>query len=241
MRAPGGTLRIDQPPVALKDNRGDGSGHKRSLWWAMARCWMWRPRGRGAAGGVLSVALETPVYENTSVDLVRVQRELLIRQQAAASLPDVADPRAARRCATATASWRWTATGTAALAPSMCCPMDSSAPAAPSICGPARPSACSPARSLAEGGPPDTRFGVNAPYVLLAQTDRPNADFLVLPTVHGGLSKQDPTGAFAVHGNTVDVRDRVSFGANGYFLLQGRVLRTVDGQGLRQRQPGRRR
>ena len=84
---------------------------------------------------------------------------------------------------------------------------------------------------MAEGGPPDTRFGVNAPYVLLAQTDRPNADFLVLPTVHGGLSKQDPTGAFAVHGNTVDVRDRVSFGANGYFLLQGRVLRTVDGQG----------
>ena len=85
--------------------------------------------------------------------------------------------------------------------------------------------------TVAEGGPPDTRFGVNAPYVLLAQTDRPNADFLVLPTVHGGLSKQDPTGAFAVHGNTVDVRDRVSFGANGYFLLQGRVLRTVDGQG----------
>ena len=83
---------------------------------------------------------------------------------------------------------------------------------------------------MAEGGPPDTRFGVNAPYVLLAQTDRPNADFLVLPTVHGGLSKQDPTGAFAVHGNTVDVRDRVSFGANGYFLLQGRVLRTVDGR-----------
>ena len=32
LRAPGGTLRIDQPPVALKDNRGDGSGHKRSLW-----------------------------------------------------------------------------------------------------------------------------------------------------------------------------------------------------------------
>ena len=29
----------------------------------------------------------------------------------------------------------------------------------------------------------------------------------------------------------MDVRDRVSFGANGYFLLQGRVLRTVDGQG----------
>ena len=27
------------------------------------------------------------------------------------------------------------------------------------------------------------------------------------------------------------MRDRVSFGANGYFLLQGRVLRTVDGQG----------
>ena len=64
--------------------------------------------------------------------------------------------------------------------------------------------------TVAEGGPPDTRFGVNAPYVLLAQTDRPNADFLVLPTVHGGLSKQDPTGAFAVHGNTVDVRDRVA-------------------------------
>ena len=241
LRAPGGTLRIDQPPVALKDNRGDGSGHKRSLWVgdgavldvagraavaldAQGRRYGWvdpggaiviggeidtakgsatsvdafvvlRPgslleasgafaildlpqggsvgvasagdrfrsvpttgctwtarcapaRAAGAAGGVLSVALETPVYENTSVDLVRVQRELLIRQQAAASLPDVADPRAARPCcATATASWRWTATGTAALAPSMCCPMDSSAPAAPSICGPARPSACSPARS----------------------------------------------------------------------------------------------
>ena len=93
---------------------------------------------------------------------------------------------------------------------------------------------------MAEGGPPDTRFGVNAPYVLLAQTDRPNADFLVLPTVHGGLSKQDPTGAFAVHGNTVDVRDRVSFGANGYFLLgQGAAHRGRPR--LRQRQPGRRR
>ena len=109
--------------------------------------------------------------------------------------------------------------------------MDSSAPAARRSAGqPGRPPFAG-AFTVAEGGPPDTRFGVNAPYVLLAQTDRPNADFLVLPTVHGGLSKQDPTGAFAVHGNTVDVRDRVSFGANGYFLLQGRVLRTVDGQG----------
>ena len=109
--------------------------------------------------------------------------------------------------------------------------MDSSAPAARDLRASQAVRLFAGAFTVAEGGPPDTRFGVNAPYVLLAQTDRPNADFLVLPTVHGGLSKQDPTGAFAVHGNTVDVRDRVSFGANGYFLLQGRVLRTVDGQG----------
>ena len=108
--------------------------------------------------------------------------------------------------------------------------MDSSAPAARRSAGqPGRP----PVRRRVHGGRgraagyPVRR---QRAYVLLAQTDRPNADFLVLPTVHGGLSKQDPTGAFAVHGNTVDVRDRVSFGANGYFLLQG-VLRTVDGQG----------
>ena len=181
---------------------------------------------------MLSVALETPVYENTSVDLVRVQRELLIRQQAAASLPDVADPRAARPLLRyghgelALDRYRDSGFGTLNVLS-----MDSSAPAAVDLRASQAVRLFAGAFTVTEGGPPDTRFGVNAPYVLLAQTDRPNADFLVLPTVHGGLSKQDPTGAFAVHGNTVDVRDRVSFGANGYFLLQGRVLRTVDGQG----------
>ena len=60
LRAPGGTLRIDQPPVALKDNRGDGSGPSVRCGWAMARCWMWpdaRPwpwmrRDGGTAGWI---------------------------------------------------------------------------------------------------------------------------------------------------------------------------------------------
>lgn len=182
---------------------------------------------------MLSVALETPVYENTSVDLVRVQRELLIRQQAAASLPDVADPRAARPLLRyghgelALDRYRDSGFGTLNVLSNGFI----SASGAVDLRASQAVRLFAGAFTVAEGGPPDTRFGVNAPYVLLAQTDRPNADFLVLPTVHGGLSKQDPTGAFAVHGNTVDVRDRVSFGANGYFLLQGRVLRTVDGQG----------
>ena len=182
---------------------------------------------------MLSVALETPVCENTSVDLVRVQRELLIRQQAAASLPDVADPRAARPLLRyghgelALDRYRDSGFGTLNVLSNGFI----SASGAVDLRASQAVRLFAGAFTVAEGGPPDTRFGVNAPYVLLAQTDRPNADFLVLPTVHGGLSKQDPTGAFAVHGNTVDVRDRVSFGANGYFLLQGRVLRTVDGQG----------
>ena len=183
------------------------------------------------------MALETPVYENTSVDLVRVQRELLIRQQAAASLPD-------GRSAGGAALLRY---GHGELALDRY--QDSGfgtlnvlsngfiSASAVDLRASQAVRLFAGAFTVAEGGPPDTRFGVNAPYVL-AQTDRPNAD-PVLPT-HGGSCRSR---------TRPGVRGAREHGGCARPGQLRQWLFPVAGQGaahrgrprLRQRQPGRRR
>ncbi|SFB47423.1 filamentous hemagglutinin family N-terminal domain-containing protein [Pseudomonas sp. NFIX10] len=184
-----------------------------------------RSGGTGAAGGSLSVALETPYYRNDAVsDRVLHVRELVLGQNAQAALPgDTAETSADSLVyghgrlgvdqvqSGGFDSLALLSNGLLSIDGDVSLSLDQSLSLY--------------ARSfVTRAAAPDTRAQLNASHVLLSgpAANLPNRDNYVRPVVDGGVSLQTNKAVFSVNADLLDVQGNVTFSSKG-------TVRQADG------------
>jgi filamentous hemagglutinin family protein len=85
--------------------------------------------------------------------------------------------------------------------------------------------------ALAETSAANTHVSLSAPYVRLASPATMGRQFYISPTIRGGTSQQATDATFDVHGSLIDVRDLAYLGARGTINQLGTTL-TVDRRGF---------
>jgi filamentous hemagglutinin family protein len=203
--------------IALSSNNGmrlDGEFHAAS-------------GGVGAAGGSLSVALETPLYDRSTVDdQVRVPRELILSQGAGSASTDSLMSYGSGRLdvdkvsSGGFANLTLLSNGILSFAGDMHLNLPQSL------------QIYTGSLALAEGAPGDSRISLNAPYVRLAGAAARGADVHVRPTIQGGLSVQDSAAQLQVNADLLDLRDVLTLGAHGVLARQQDLALEVDRRGF---------
>ncbi|WP_413790740.1 MULTISPECIES: filamentous haemagglutinin family protein [unclassified Pseudomonas] len=184
-----------------------------------------RSGGTGAAGGSLSVALETPYYRNDAVsDRVLQVRELVLGQNAQATLPgDTAET---------SADSLVYGHGRLGVDQVQSGGFDSLALLSNGLLSIDGDVSLSLGQSLSlyarsfvsSAAAPNTRAQLNASHVLLSgpAANLPNRDNYVRPVVNGGVSLQTNKAVFSVNADLLDVQGNVTFSSKG-------AVRQADG------------
>lgn len=184
-----------------------------------------RSGGTGAAGGSLSVALETPYYRNDAVsDRVLQVRELVLGQNAQAALPgDTAET---------SADSLVYGHGRLGVDQVQSGGFDSLALLSNGLLSIDGDVSLSLGQSLSlyarsfvtRAAAPNTRAQLNASHVLLSgpAANLPNRDNYVRPVVDGGVSLQTNKAVFSVNADLLDVQGNVTFSSKG-------TVRQADG------------
>lgn len=184
-----------------------------------------RSGGTGAAGGSLSVALETPYYRNDAVsDRVLHVRELVLGQNAQAALPgDTAET---------SADSLVYGHGRLGVDQVQSGGFDSLALLSNGLLSIDGDVSLSLGQSLSlyarsfvtRAAAPNTRAQLNASHVLLSgpAANLPNRDNYVRPVVDGGVSLQTNKAVFSVNADLLDVQGNVTFSSKG-------TVRQADG------------
>ncbi|SCZ00146.1 filamentous hemagglutinin family protein [Pseudomonas sp. NFACC37-1] len=184
-----------------------------------------RSGGTGAAGGSLSVALETPYYRNDAVsDRVLQVRELVLGQNAQATLPgDTAE--------TSADSLAY-GHGRLGVDQVQSGGFDSLALLSNGLLSIDGDVSLSLGQNLSlyarsfvtSAAAPNTRAQLNASHVLLSgpAANLPNRDSYVRPVVDGGVSLQTNKAVFSVNADLLDVQGNVTFSSKG-------TVRQADG------------
>ncbi|AZD15689.1 filamentous hemagglutinin family protein [Pseudomonas chlororaphis] len=188
--------------------------------------------GVGAAGGSLSVALETPLYDRATVDdQVRVPRELVLSRGAGTAATDSLMSYGQGRLdvdkvgSGGFANLTLLSNGILSFAGDMDLNLTQSL------------QIYAGSLALAEGAPGDSRISLNAPYVRLAgAVASQGTDVAVRPTVQGGLSVQDSAARLEVNADLLDLRDVLTLGAHGTLERQQGPALEVDRRGFAQAQ-----
>lgn len=189
--------------------------------------------GAGAAGGHLKVALETPRYVQASAsDAVRVPRELVLSQGA----PADADAHAPHMGQARLDVNRIQAGGFDNL--SLLAGSFISFDGDVSLTMGQSLALYAGGLVLADTAASHTRVALSAPYVRLAGAAyAPEGEFNIRPTLNSGTSAIEGTGgrsaaAFTVQAGLIDIRDRLSLGAEGQIRQQDSSLLTVTRRGF---------
>ncbi|MBD9463802.1 filamentous hemagglutinin family protein [Pseudomonas sp. Pdm06] len=184
-----------------------------------------RSGGTGAAGGSLSVALETPYYRNDAVsDRVLQVRELVLGQNAQATLPgDTAET---------SADSLVYGHGRLGVDQVQSGGFDSLALLSNGLLSIDGDVSLSLGQNLSlyarsfvtSAAAPNTRAQLNASHVLLSgpAANLPNRDSYVRPVVDGGVSLQTNKAVFSVNADLLDVQGNVTFSSKG-------TVRQADG------------
>ncbi|ETK19758.1 filamentous haemagglutinin family protein [Pseudomonas sp. FH1] len=195
-----------------------------------------RAGGAGAAGGSLSVALESPYYaKNAVTDRVLTLRELVLSQtHQGSTLPDTAD------AAAASLEYGHGRLGVdqvsaggfdnlAVLSDGMLgFDGDVSLKMGQSL------RLYSGAMGLTEQAAANSRINLSAPYLLLAGILEPleAKDQYLHPVLTTGMSQRTSQALFAANANLIDVRGNVLFGNNSNLPLSDTSLVNVDRRGF---------
>lgn len=179
--------------------------------------------GHGAAGGSLTVALETAAYDSAQLgsDAPLAPRELLINQRRR-SLDDASGALAYGQGNLSVEQVDAGGFGNLALLSNGQISFDGDVDLAlgQSL------QLYSASLGLAEGSAADTRVMLSAPYVRLAEAARNNngSPGLTVPVVRGGSSTQATQAQLVVASQLLDIRDEVNLGAHGDItLLSGQL------------------
>ncbi|AXA53495.1 filamentous hemagglutinin family protein [Pseudomonas thivervalensis] len=187
--------------------------------------------GVGAAGGSLSVALETPLYDRSTVDdQVRVPRELILSRGTGSASTDSLMSYGQGRLDVDKVSRGGFANLTLLSNGILSFAGDMHLNLAQSL------QIYTGSLALAEGAPGDSRIALNAPYVRLAGAAARGADVHVRPTIQGGLSVQDSAAQLQVNADLLDLRDVLTLGAHGVLARQQGPALEVDRRGFAQAQ-----
>ncbi|WP_213938153.1 filamentous haemagglutinin family protein [Pseudomonas sp. dw_612] len=188
--------------------------------------------GAGAAGGNLSVALETGLYlKRTIDDGVRVPRELILSQQPGAS----ADPSAPLAYGQGRLDVARIVNGgfdNLSLLSNGILSFDGDV----NLSLKQSLNLYAGSLALAENAALDSRVSLQAPYLRLAGAtatgSTTGSDAAVRPTVQGGLSTRDSQAQLLLSANLLDVRDNVTFGAHGTLEQHQETGLLVDRRGF---------
>ena len=186
--------------------------------------------GAGAAGGSLSVALETPLYDRSTVDdQVLVPRELILSRGTSASTDSLMSYGQGRLDVDKVsrggfANLTLLSNGILSFAGDMNLNLAQSL------------QIYTGSLALAEGATGDSRISLNAPYVRLAGATARGTDVHVRPTIQGGLSLQDSAARLEVNADLLDLRDVLTLGAHGVLARQQGPALEVDRRGFAQAQ-----
>jgi len=186
--------------------------------------------GAGAAGGSLSVALESGLYLNRSIDsAVRSPRELILSQGPGV----VADPSAPlaygqgrldvqRIVAGGFDNLSLLSNGILAFDGDVNLSLKQSL------------SLYAGSLALSENAADTSRVSLHAPYLRLAGATASSTDIATRPTVKGGLSTRDSAAQLLLSADLLDVRDQVTFGAHGSLKQNQGPDLLVDRRGFAQ-------
>lgn len=167
--------------------------------------------GAGAAGGSLSVALESGLYLNSTIDnAVRAPRELILSQGPGAA----ADPSASLAYGQGRLDVERVTTGgfdNLSLLSNGILSFDGDV----NLSLKQSLSLYAGSLALTENAASNSRVSLQAPYLRLAGATARGTDVATRPTVKGGLSTQDSQGQLQLSADLMEVRDEVTFGAHG--------------------------
>ncbi|WP_095053766.1 filamentous haemagglutinin family protein [Pseudomonas sp. Irchel s3b2] len=167
--------------------------------------------GAGAAGGSLSVALESGLYLDGTIDnSVLAPRELILSQGPSAA----ADPSAPLAYGQGQLDVQRIITGgfdNLSLLSNGILSFDGDV----NLSLKQSLSLYAGSLALAENAASNSRVSLHAPYLRLAGATARGTDVATRPTVKGGLSTQDSQAQLQLSADLMEVRDEVTFGAHG--------------------------
>ncbi|MFW0758573.1 filamentous hemagglutinin family protein [Pseudomonas sp. H11T01] len=186
--------------------------------------------GAGAAGGSLSVALETGLYLNRTIDNdVRAPRELILSQTPGTAI----DPAAPLAYGQGRLDVQRIVDGgfdNLSLLSNGILSFDGDV----SLNLKQSLSLYAGSLALAENAASHSRVSLQAPYLRLAGTTAQGTDVATRPTVKGGLSDRDSQAQLLLSADLMDVRDDVTFGAHGLLKQNTGPDVLVDRRGFAQ-------
>lgn len=186
--------------------------------------------GAGAAGGSLSVALESGLYLNSTIDnAVRAPRELILSQGPGAA----ADPSTPLAYGLGRLDVERIITGgfdNLSLLSNGILSFDGDV----NLSLKQSLSLHAGSLALAENAAGNSRVSLQAPYLRLAGATARGTDIATRPTVKGGLSTQDSQAQLQLSADLMEVRDEVTFGAHGSLKQNQEPDVLVDRRGFAQ-------
>jgi hypothetical protein len=186
--------------------------------------------GAGAAGGSLSVALETGLYLNRTIDNgVRVPRELILSQTPGAAT----DPAAPLAYGQGRLDVQRIVDGgfdNLSLLSNGILSFDGDV----NLNLKQSLSLYAGSLALSENAASHSRVSLQAPYLRLAGATAQGTDVATRPTVQGGLSDRDSQAQLLLSADLMDLRDDVTFGANGLLKQNTGPDVRVDRRGFAQ-------
>lgn len=186
--------------------------------------------GAGVAGGSLSVALETGLYLNKTIDNgVRAPRELILSQGPGAA----ADPSAPLPYGQGRLDVQRVVDGgfdNLSLLSNGILSFDGDV----NLSLKQSLSLYAGSLALAENAASNSRVSLDAPYLRLAGAAAIGTDVATRPTVKGGLSTRESQAQLLLSADLLDVRDEVTFGAHGELKQNSGPSVLVDRRGFAQ-------
>lgn len=186
--------------------------------------------GAGAAGGSLSVALESGLYLNSTIDnAVRAPRELILSQGPGAA----ADPSTPLAYGLGRLDVERIITGgfdNLSLLSNGILSFDGDV----NLSLKQSLSLHAGSLALAENAAGNSRVSLQALYLRLAGATARGTDIATRPTVKGGLSTQDSQAQLQLSADLMEVRDEVTFGAHGSLKQNQEPDVLVDRRGFAQ-------